>query len=250
MEVVPTHRIYSSVIVAAVLIFACDGGPEEKRAQPSPRGTSSCPNEADVIASSETQEGPTRDADIDGDGRDDAVRLQLDFEAPIGCQAFVVVETATGSLVEPVWAMGGSGGLPQPSLYSFSNLDRQPGYEILVNEASGASTQFVAAYGFRSGELEPIQVPDNENGLFAFGGSVGHLEAVDCTSEGDIVISSAVPAAGRAAADKGLYQVRRTIYSLDRELKKQEAELNEVAIEELEQFPEFRSGPFGSCAAP
>lgn len=247
--------MYALVLGLALLVAGCspDTPAEDSErpvAQPGRSADSACPNASEVVGSRKAEQGTTRRADVDGDGRDDDVRLSLDFEAPVGCQAFLEVETATKTLVEPVWMMGSSGGLPQPSLYSFSNLDRRGGYEIVVNEASGASTQFVAAYGFEDGELKPIRVPDTTNGLFAFGGSVGHIEAVDCTSEGEIVISSALPAAGRSAMEEGLYQVRRTIYSWRGELKRQETELHRVAIEELEQFPEFRLGPFGSCAAP
>ena len=204
-----------------------------------------------MVADPDSTEGSPRLADIDGDGTDDEVGLHLDFEAPTGCQAFLAVEAGGRRTVEPIWLVGAAGGLPQPSLYSFSDLDGRQGYEIVVNEASGASTQFAAAYGWQNGDLVPIVLPDTENGLFAFGGSVGHIEAADCSPEADIVVSRAVPAAGRDALRNNRYQVRRTIYSfVEGGLKKETAELTEIPLEELDQFPEFRLGLFGTCGGP
>ena len=254
-EVVPTRRICAVLIALALSTAACDGGERPSDpgpgAQPTAQASSSCPNESEVIEAGKSEEDALRRADVDGDGADDDVYLNVDFEAPVGCQAFLVVETRDGQIVEPVWATGPAGGLPEPSLYAFSDLDGEGGYEIVVNEASGASTQFVAAYGWRKGELAPITVPDNSNGLFAFGGSVGHIEAVDCAKNGDLVLSSAVPAPAGEAASEDRYELRRTIYTLQAgELRKEETERHAIALADLDQFPEFRLGPFASCTAP
>ena len=54
--------------------------------------------------------------------------------------------------------------------------------------------------------------PAGGEDLFAYGGSVGHLSAVDCTGDGGVVISTATPGAARSEAEQGIYDVERLRY--------------------------------------
>ena len=197
-------------------------------------------------------------ADIDGNGVEDRVTLQTRLSNPEGCQAFVVAdvldEAGNGVVVsEPIWESGSQGGLPQPRLNSAVEITGQPGLEILVDEMSGASTQFVGAFTFVDGTLERIEAPEATEdiwsgaaeGVFPYGGSVGHIEGADCHADGGIVVSAALPA-GPAA---NTYVVVRRYFDIEgAELTLRDTERPIATAKEVfEDFPEFRASPFGSC---
>lgn len=213
-----------------------------------------CPNESAIAADPARQIGPSSRADVDGDGIEDAVRLSADPSGPDGCATFLVVELANVSVVSaPAWEIGSEGGLPQPRIHGFVDIDGNPGKEILIDEAAGASTQFVGAFVYVDGDLERVTVRGGigsdvgSSDLFPYGGSVGHVEAVDCTDEG-IVVSSAAPGLDQADAARGIYEVERRFYSFDGSvLEKRRTETEDVPIDELNRFPEYSAAPFGSC---
>jgi hypothetical protein len=189
--------------------------------------------------------------DIDGDGAPDHVYLTLDAGAPEGCRAFVVVSgVATFAAAIDDW--DAAAGLASPSLNRLAQVDGRPGAEIVVNLAAGASTQFVGAWSGFDGRLERIVADDRAGDpataggtLFAFGGSVGHLEAVDCTPTAEVVISSAIPKGAR-------YQVERSFYHPDGASLKLDIAQTEhpvVSANEIDDFTEFGASPFGTCPA-
>jgi hypothetical protein len=252
------------VAVVASIGIACGGNGNptiavspSARSSPVATPTLACPNEAAVASDAGLRIGGTLSGDVSADGTDDDVSLHLDESAPIGCQAFVVVETEAGVRAAPVWLLGADGGLPAPSLSLLVRIGGGSGAEVLVNEASGASTQFVGAFTMTGGSLQRLQLGEatgagppgaGMEGLFAFGGSVGHLEAVDCTSDG-IVVSVAVPAEGRSAFARGTYEVTRRLFELsDATLVLASRERARLPIDDLNaEFPEFARSPFLSC---
>ncbi len=264
------------LVAAAVLCAACAGGGDDDpelppgvvegspqvapavtatSASPSPTETSlTCANEATITADPARQIGPSLEGDVDGDGITDSVSLAFDPAAPEGCAAFVAVDFVEGIAAAPVWEVGPEGGLPQPRLHGLTDIDGQPGDEVLVDEAAGASTQFVGAFAFVDGDLERITAaegitdqPGAFEDLFPYGGSVGHVEAAGCVGD-RIVVSVATPSSEQDEASEGIYLVKRHIFVVeDAELEEVETDRAEVPIDQLDRFPEFSSSPFGNC---
>jgi hypothetical protein len=180
----------------------------------------------------------------------------LDPEGPSGCDAFLVVDSGTSVVAGPIAGVGSEGGLTDPSLNSLAEINGDDGLEVVINEAAGASTQFVGVFTLKGEGFGRVMVEGGERelwpgatrGLFPFGGSVGHIEAVDCAGAG-IVVTSGTPAAGRAALEKGIYSVVRRVLEIEgATLGTVDVVRAKVPIEELAQsFPEFETSPFGSC---
>ena len=262
--------IVAIVGVSVVLVACSDAEPEPEpspsalepaaptltptvSASPTATEALACPNQA-VAADPARRSGGRYRMDVDGDRFPEDVFIASDPVGTLGCQAFIVVEIQDVFYSEPIWENGADGGLPAPSIHGFADIDGDGGVEILVDEAGGASTQFVGAFVFRAGDLSRVTVPGGISsspeleGLFAYGGSVGHLEAVDCAPDGTIVVSSAVPGSSQEDLENGIYSVERTFYLLrGAELRKQGATREQVPAESLNEFPEYSAGPFGSC---
>lgn len=203
------------------------------------------------MAVDEAEDDRTLSGDVDGDGVDDRVWLSSDPSAAEGCKAFVTVETAD----RIYWASTTSGvpsSLQEPTLNSLSDIDGEAGSEIVVNLEAGASTQFVGAFMLTRAGLERITVDGRGpgpfggeiEGLFAYGGSVGHLEAVDCVDE-HVVLSAAIPsgAAGSYEVERRFFSPSLTALVLDRGL----TERHKVRDLRVDDFPEFAGSPFLSC---
>lgn len=218
--------------------------------QPRPSPTFECPNQSRTVEDDGALVGEPTESDVDGDGNLDELSINLDRGGEPGCQAFLVLDTNDGQVSLPVWQVGAEGGLPQPSVRAVVDVDGDGVREIVVDEATGASTQFVALYAVVGDGLVWVEGPEDQQGLFPYGGSVGHLEAVDCSEDGDVVVASATPAPGRSAQEHQLYRVERRRFTLvDGRLKPNGSETHTIPIEELERFPEYRSTPFGDCPA-
>ena len=224
-------------------------------ASPTVAADAECENAAAVAADPIRRTNAPVRVDVDGDGIPENVLIALDPTAPVGCQAFLVVQILDVVYSASIWEAGPQSGLTEPSIHSFADINGEPGAEILVVEAAGASTQFVGAFVLTDTALERItfdgasdsSVPEAGD-LFPYGGSVGHLEGVDCTDEGTIVVSSAVPGSTEEDLEGGVYNVERTFYRLEgEELHEESNTRDQVRIQRLEQFPEFAAGPFGSC---
>lgn len=184
--------------------------------------------------------------DVNGDGVVDAVWIHFDSVGPQGCQAFVVAESTASLLSGPLETWRPDLGLPMPTASGLYEIDGEPGLEVVVNMGVGASTQFVGVVTFDNGSLTQIEVQEGEgtlaDGLFGFGGSVGHLDAIDCSETGTVVASSATPA-GRQ------YRVRRTFLTFEgSDLVESEVEIERIPLEEIDAFPEYAASPFGNCS--
>lgn len=186
--------------------------------------------------------------DVDGDGAADEVSLAAPTRP--GCPYLVSVETATGVLVgELASDLGGATGLP--ALNTLADLDGDGDLEVAIDAHAGASTVFLALFDASGDALVRIAARrgPGRGELFAYGGSVGHLDGIDCASEqgpaaGGVVIASAVPRGER-------YLVRRSFYELASGVLEHRAELSErhlVEADDLGQFAELAPVPFSSCA--
>ena len=229
-------------------------------ATPSPTASqlaAECPNEARAFDPA-FQLGTSATADVNGDGVQDQVRLAVDASSSnTACSAFVVVGIGGGTTIigAPVWEIGSQGGLPNPRIHGFVDIDGRPGDEILIDEAAGASTQFVGAFVVIDDDLQRITVKGGTGAsdvsgvadLFPYGGSVGHVEAADCTDEG-VVVSVATPSFEQGDAAEGIYEVERRHFVFEGSvLEKESVEVHDVPIDQLERFPEYGASPFGSC---
>lgn len=214
---------------------------------PSPTVASLCPNEIAARADESLRTGGVLEADVDGDGSTEEVWIAIDPEATsVPCRAFVVVRSSDGGLRSGALSFQEFSGPGLPKLHGLIEVTPVPGYEIVVDVTAGASTQFVALYAV-SGELVvqivPRGVKEAEGGLFGYGGSVGHLDAIDCL-DGRIVVSTAVP------SGEGVeYRVTRRDYEPQGLVLIPRGRQNDlVDLDELERYPEFGSSPLGSCA--
>jgi hypothetical protein len=204
-----------------------------------------CDNQEAVIADASLRAGDPQRGDVDGDGAAETVSVYYDPQGQLGCQAFVAVESGDGVVAGPLETWRGEFGLPMPTLNKLVDVDGEEGDEVVVNMGAGASTQFVGIVVADGAVLRQVttDVPGQAvPGLLGFGGSVGHLEAVDCAPDGAVVASIATPA-GDA------YRVVRTFYRFaGAELIRDERQVERVAIEQIDRFPEYASSPFGSCS--
>lgn len=246
------------VVCLCLFVVACDNQPAEKtpteRVSPLVSNeTDGCDNQKAAIESGWLDQEGQVEADFDGDGQQDRAHLVLDDSGERGCRAFLVARTASVEGSEPIWKNGPQGGLEQPRINSVAQIDGRGGLEILVDEMAGASTQFVGAFTFMDGTLERIEPPESAgdiwsgsaDGVFPYGGSVGHIEGADCHPDGGIVISAALPA-GPAA---NTYVVARRFFDIEgAEVTLRDTE-RAVATSKgvFEDYPEFRASPFGSC---
>jgi hypothetical protein len=249
-----------------VVLAACDGDSEPTSIATTPEASASSseipttePTPTVEVECADQQAAiPDEDAllpgsipgDFDGDGSEEEALIYLFEDAQPDCRAILAIQSDVSTYSIPVWRLGGEGGLEQPSLYAKVEINSLPGLEVLVNEAQGASTQFVGAYTIVEGELQMISEAGGGQfgGLFAYGGSVGHLEAVDCVGSQGLVVTVATPAPGRKAQNEGIYEFERRFYRVE------EAELIPVETEhqrakfDVGVVPEFGIGPFASCA--
>ena len=256
-------KLRAVVLSLLFVLAACNGGTSGTPDRPPNRSESasrkprsvpppSCSNQDEVTGDESNRIGGELTGDVDGGSEPDAVSLLFDSNGEIGCQAFLSIDLGETLVVAPVWEVGPQGGLPQPRLHALVQVDGNPGFEILVDEAAGASTQFVAVYRYNEGGIERIEPEGVPQGLFPYGGSVGHIEGAGCASGGDIVVSQAVPSATRRALAKSLYDVTRRYFTAsgDGYTRDRVERHNDVPLKNIDRFDEFGSGPFGTCPAP
>jgi hypothetical protein len=237
------------LLAVCLALVACSGDAEPpSRAAPpttaAPVPDPACPNQEAVVTDVSLRTGNPASGDVDGDGAADTVSVHYDPQGEPGCQAFVVAESSETTIAGALETWRSEFGLPMPTLNALQDVDGRAGDEIVVNMGAGASTQFVGIMVAEDGVLRQVtaDVPGQvAPGMFAFGGSVGHLDAVDCAPGGGVVASSALP-------HGDAYRVERTFYDLSgAELVREDREVERVRIEEIDRFPEYAASPFGSC---
>ncbi|MDQ3916800.1 MAG: hypothetical protein M3323_15975 [Actinomycetota bacterium] len=245
----------TSLVWAVVLLHGCAGAdppPTEPAAPataapaPSTAAAAACRNQEAVVADPSLRTGEPASGDVDGDGSVDSVAVHFDPEGDPGCQGFVVAESADGVIAGALETWRADFGLPAPTVNTLKDVDGEPGLEVVVNMGAGASAQFVGIVTAAGERLRQVTGEAGDNavgeGLLGFGGSVGHLEAVDCVSGGGIVSSFAAPA-GRS------YRVERRFLVFEgTRLVEERVEVERTPLEEIDRFPEYAASPFGSCS--
>lgn len=238
--IAPITPVVTSISVPATATASAEPGPSA--------AADSCANSGSVIANSSLRLPGSISGDVDGDGSSDHVGIALDRTAPEGCQAFLVADTASGVVGGSIAEWSLTGGLPQPRLHSVAQIDGSGGDEVVVDVEAGASTEFVSVFSDVDSSFValtlPKEAPGSPKDVFAYGGSVGHLDGVDCAPDGGIVVSFATPS-GQS------YRVVRHFYSVDKaSLKPDDArdQTTTSTFAGLDRFPEFAAAPFGSCS--
>ena len=236
------------LVALGLLAFACS--PEVESSRPHRRGEetiafsmSGCPS---VNASQVSRpQGRSVSGDVEGDGRRERVYVVVDRTEEPGCRGLLVVRGRSSLAAVGIDEGVTSFELGLPRLNSLVDIDSEEGLEIVVDVAQGASTAFVAVFSMTSGTLEgvrPPRLPNIPTGLFAHGGSVGHLDAVDC--RGDLVMVSSAMARGRG------YKVTRRFLeprSAEWRLRGSLTERRSVRAQSIARFDEFSGPPFASC---
>jgi hypothetical protein len=248
------------IVAAALFLASCESGsppPSPRASSPGPEVVASgtCTNAPEVAADKSLAGGELLTADVDGDGSSDQVAVHLDEDGPPGCTAFLVVTTETQVLSAPVWELGRQGGLPAPRLKLAAEINARPGLEVAVDEVAGASTQFLGLFTIHDHRLQRIEprrplrtggFASLAGGLFGYGGSVGHIEAIDCGQPGHLLLSLGVPAEG----GRNAYAITRLDLLVEgATLRPTSRRRERVRLVDLRQsFPEFANSPLGSCA--
>jgi len=246
------------LIFISLLLIACEGAEESPQVEPAEVVSdphTACPNGGEVAVDQSLQIGQVMEGDVDGDGADDRVWLSADPSGPPRCRGFLTVETEE----KTYWAVTDASEMPsslqEPLLSSLPNIDGEGGAEIVVNLEAGASTEFVGVFKLTRAGLERMGVDGRAPGpfggesrdLFAYGGSVGHLEAVDCAGDGLVVMSAALPSRNDARS----YRVERRFFETGPtsglSLKRELTERHTVRDLKVDDFPEFAGSPFLSC---
>lgn len=241
-----------------LVTIACTGDPDRGNTPMTQEVVtgSDCRNEASVIRANEDPERAL-EGDVDGDGSADTVYLAQDEDAEPGCRSFVAVDTGARLISAPVDPLGTERSLPKPALRFVVPINDVAGDEVVVNIEMGASTEFVGVFTTNDDGLARIELDGKGPGpfaqelgkdaLLAFGGSVGHMEAVDCaTRDGFVVLSAAVPSGSSA----DVYEVERRFFRADGSVLTLVPALTEkhtVKNLAIEDFSEFARSPFGSC---
>ena len=209
---------------------------------------SRCPNQNVVLSSGERAGGEV-EGDVDGDGAADLAYVVRDESGDAGCQTFLVVETDDGILAAPTEEPGVSYALPAPRVNSLVQVDGSGGLEVLVDLEQGASTQFLGMFKVTASALEKVRIAGGSayGDLFPYGGSVGHIEASNCTEEAgaDVLIAQAIANATDYSIRTVLYELRGTVL---RPLPR--SEQPPIAIgTDVESSDGFSSSPFGDCSS-
>jgi hypothetical protein len=237
-------------LLAALGLLGLACSPEVESSRPHRRGEetiafsmSGCPS---VNASQVSRpQGRSVSGDVEGDGRPDRVYVVVDRTEEPGCRALLVVRGRSSLAAVGVDEGVTSFELGLPRLNSLVDIDSEEGLEIVLDVAQGASTAFVGVFSMTTGTLEgvrPPRLPDIPSGLFAYGGSVGHLDAVDC--RGDLVMVSRAVSQGR-----GYVITRRFLepQAAEWRLRGSLTEKRSVRPQGIARFEEFSAPPFSSC---
>ena len=239
------------LLVACLFLAACTGDAEPE-AREAPATTAPpdypCPNQEAVIEDESLRSGKHLPGDVDGDGAPDTVAIYFDRTAPGGCQAFVVAELYDGEVVSgPLETWRAEFGLPMPTLHALKDVDADYTPDVVVNMGMGASTQFVGIVKYHDGVLEQVTVKGPggvsvAEGMFGFGGSVGHLEGIDCSADPNVIVAAFATPHGDA------YEVVWTYFAFDgTELVRQSKQVERVPAARIGRLSAFANPPFGGC---
>lgn len=250
-------------LVCLATTVACDGpdsepvppsvtstpeSPSVSRGSPTAEANGArCPNQTAAVEMGEVV-GGTVAGDLGGDGSpDDETFLVTDESGGPGCRHFLVAEVGDERLVAPTTEEGLQYDLQLPRIHAIVQVDGEGAEEILVDLEQGASTQFIGMFTVAGGGLERVVVQENTDfgNLFPYGGSVGHLEASNCTDRAgaDVVVAVAM-------ANTTDYTVRYRLYDMVGSRLEALPRRQQPPIETVNnptRLDEFASSPFGEC---
>jgi hypothetical protein len=182
--------------------------------------------------------------DVDGDGAGDVLFVAVARGGRRGCRAFLAADTGERTLAAPIPDDFVSFDLGLPALRALAAINDAAGAEIVVDVGAGASTQFAAVFTVEDDSLLQVVPPRTGTApLFAYGGSVGYLAAVDCDARGRIVMSSAVSRRDRYQVIRRFGTARGAVWRPDPSA----TERIRVSLAGLRDYHEFVRSPFGSC---
>lgn len=248
----------AAALLLSLLLSACSDREPSSPAEPStrsspsgdptpaPAGKSRCPNEIKAVEAGQ-RVGGEASGDVDGDGSDDLVYLVTDEAGVPGCRIFLAAETGRGILSTPAGEPDVSYALPAPRINSLVQVDGSGGLEILVDLEQGASTQFLGMFKVTPSGLDKVRIAGGSpyGDLFPYGGSVGHIEASNCTDEGDADVLVAI-----ATPNATGYTIRTVLYEMKGAVLKPLSRNEQPPVAtgaDVELSEGFDSSPFGDC---
>lgn len=180
-------------------------------------------------------------ADIDGDGRDDAVSLVGEPRGRGGaCRYSLVVRTEQATLRRrlPASAMDRGTAPAALSLQGFYELNNDPGQDIVVQTIEGATGAAHVALTLVDGDLRVVVEADGEPTLFNDFSSAGHGNATDCVDD------QLVRTGYSGTKNFTHYKVTRDFFTIDlATIVPARSHTVRVPYEGgLDRFPEFSNG--------
>jgi hypothetical protein len=213
-------------VVVLLLVLALLGllsGPDSNRAQCPPAGglrNSVCGN-------------------VDGRAGDERVGIEIRG----GSAAWLVVRFADHSIAKRL--VSEDLDVEQTFVNGLAALDRRPGLAIVVTVHEGASTAFGQLFRIESDGLRRIPIPGTAGGEFAYEGSVGHFNVIDCVRRR----SGLIWVSGYGLDGSSHYIQERTLYRLvGDKLVPVRHESSRPAVSDAGRFREFAEPqPFPHC---
>lgn len=188
--------------------------------------------------------------DVNGDGSDDSVFLVRDEAGASDCRTFVVTTVDGEPLVVPTNEEGVEYALQEPRVHSLAQIDGEGGLEILVDLEHGASSRFLGMFTVVGGALRRVEVREHTpyGNLFPYGGSVGRIEASNCTDRAGADVSISV-----ATANATDYTIRTRLYDMAGARLDPLRPSRQPPIatgHDIEEVVGFTTSPFGDCPQP
>ena len=124
-------------------------------------------------------------------------------------------------------------------------LDQRRAPAIVVTVHEGASTAFGQIFRLEPGALRKIAIPGAADGEFAYEGSVGHFDVIDCASRA----SGLIWVSGYGFDGGSHYLQERVLYRLAGDkVVRVRSERSRTTLENAGHFPEFAEPqPFPHC---
>lgn len=243
-------KLASLLALAALLVGACvDGDSEVDSDGPTPvaRTCDEATGGPSALPDGFRPKGKPLSGDVDGDGTQERISLQVDPKRPESCRYLLLVETASANemtaLIEPLDWPG-----TDPHLRLLAQVDGRPGVEQVVAMNSRAAVYRPGVvFTVARGELEALRLPGKYGHLFPFYDEFP--AGVDCAGEpGTIVVTWGDLADG--GTDDSHWDITRIFYRATGalfEAFRHEEHRVEVGPEAQARWPEIRGDPFLSC---
>lgn len=189
----------------------------------------------------------TGSADVDGDRRADNVAIRGTPTGRNRCAYTLVVNTNSGRLHGeiPLSEFDVQTAPGYVRLKGFYELNQEPGYEIVVRTALGASGASHLAFTV-SGNAVEVLADDGAPAVFGDFSSAGHGDLVDCTDNGVVRLEYGITNDGkRFIVERSVFDVRHAALVLrDRRVRR-------IEYEELEDLTRpFADQLLPHCAQP